>query len=310
MKNRTLSLSILLTLFVLTFVFTNIFAQVKKPKTTVKKAVSQTATTSLLYKISGKNLKKPSYLYGTIHIICPTDMFSFNTLNSIFNETESLVLELDMDDPNVMKQMMTGLNMPEGKKLQDLLTPEKYAKVDEMFKSVLGVPVDVLKQFSPTGLSIIISTNPKAVGCAKPDSYETKFIEMATKAKKSIEGLESVEDQVSALSKTPLEKQAEDLYKMSLDPEKAIVQFKELITAYKQQDSDKLYDFISKSSAENPDFKSDLLDTRNKNWIPKIEKIIAEKSRFIAVGGAHLGGKNGVINLLKGKGYKVTAIKF
>jgi uncharacterized protein YbaP (TraB family) len=52
-----------------------------------------------------------------------------------------------------------------------------------------------------------------------------------------------------------------------------------------------------------------LLDDRNKDWIPKIEKAIGEKSSFIAVGGGHLGGKNGVVNLLRAKGYKVEAIK-
>jgi uncharacterized protein YbaP (TraB family) len=309
MKNRNLFL-IFTVFFVLTFSFTSIFAQVKKPKKPVKNVNSQIPNGSLLYKISSKNLKKPSYIYGTIHIICPTDMFSLEKIGSYLNQTDGLVLELDMDDPNVMSKMATALNMPEGKKLQDLLTPEKYAKVDEMFKKTLGVPVEVLKQFTPTGLSLIISTSPKSLGCAKPDSYEGEFIKMATDGKKTIDGLESVEDQITALSKTPLEKQAEGLYQMSLDPEKAFAEFKDLIASYKLQDSDKLYETINKQSEKNPDFKGDLLDPRNKNWIPKIEKYITEKPRFIAVGGAHLGGKTGVLNLLKEKGYTITPIKF
>lgn len=310
MKNRNLSLTLSI-LFVLTCLFTHIFAQTQKPKKNVNKEKVQSVTTSLLYKISGKNLKKPSYIYGTIHIICPTDMFSLEKLNTYFSQTDGLVLELDMDDPNVTKQMATALNMPEGKSLKDLLTPEKYAKVDEMFKNILGVPVDVLKQFSPTGLSLIISTNPKSLGCAKPDSYEGKFLEMASKEKKTVEGLESVEDQIAALSKTPLETQAENLYQMSLNPEKSLAAFKELVTTYKLQDSDKLYETISKQSSDGKsDLKEDLLDPRNKNWIPKIEKFITEKPRFIAVGGGHLSGKTGVLSLLKEKGYKITPIKF
>jgi uncharacterized protein YbaP (TraB family) len=51
------------------------------------------------------------------------------------------------------------------------------------------------------------------------------------------------------------------------------------------------------------------IDQRNKNWIPVIEKTIAVTPSFIAVGGGHLGGANGVVNLLRAKGYKLTPIK-
>ncbi len=301
---------ILLVLIVI-FSIVSGFAQTKKSKKiTIKKSASQLSSNSLLYKISGKNLTKPSYLYGTVHIICPDDMFAMDKLSTYFDQTDGLILELDMDDAEVMKKMTTALNMPDGKNLKELLTPEKYAKVDEMFKNVFGVPVEALKAFSPMGLSIIISTSPKSVGCQTPASYEGKFIEMATKSKKDIEGLESVEVQIATLAKTPIEKQAEDLYKLSTDPQKAFNQFKDLISSYKLQDSEKLFETMTKLSAEDPEAMTNLLDERNTNWIPKIETAIAEKSRFIAVGGGHLGGKHGVVKLLRKQGYSVTAIKF
>jgi uncharacterized protein len=287
------------------------FAQNKKPKrTTNKKYVSQAESNSLLYKINGKNLAKPSYIYGTVHIICPTDMFAMDKLSSYFDQTDGLILELDMDDTEVMKKMTTALNMPEGKNLKDLLTPEKYAKVDEMYKNIYGVPVEAFKAFNPMGLSIIISTSPKSIGCPVPASYEAKFLEMATKAKKDVVGLESVEVQMATLAKTPIEKQAEDLYKLSTNPQKGFDGFKELILSYKLQDSEKLFETMTKLSDEDPEAMTNLLDERNANWIPKIETAITEKSRFIAVGGGHLGGKNGVVKLLRKQGYTVTAIKF
>lgn len=292
---KILSLSIALFAFV-----TFSFAQTAKPA----------ESNGLLYKISGKGLEKPSYLYGTIHVICPNDMFAMDKINTHFQQTERLILELDMDDPSIMQKMMTALNMPDGKTLKDLLAAEKYTKVDEMFKNVIGVPVAALGSINPMGLSIVISTTPKSTGCAVPASYETTFVEMATKAKMPIEGLESVEDQIAAIAKTPLEKQAEDLYKLSLEPEKAVNQFKELLAAYKTQDAEKLTDYIAQQSTENPDFQTNLLDERNKNWIPKIEKAMTEKPTFFAVGGGHLGGKTGVVKLLREKGYTVTAIKF
>jgi uncharacterized protein len=287
------------------------FAQTRKPqKLSVKKSGSQVASNGLLYKISGKNLTKPSYLYGTIHIICPTDMFDMAKLAGYFDQTDGLVLELDMDDAELMKKAGSAMNMPEGKSLKELLTAEKYAKVDEMFKNTIGVPVEALKAFSPMGLSLIVSTSPKSIGCQPPASYEGKFLEMAAKAKKEVVGLESVEDQMAKLSKTPIEKQAEDLYKLAINPQAGFDAFKNLVATYKLQDSEKLFESLVKQSADNPDFVKDLLDARNINWIPKIETLIAEKPKFIAVGGGHLGGQNGVVKLLRKKGYTITAIKF
>lgn len=296
---------LLLALF-LTLSSGSIFGRDKKSVQPIK----QDQPNGLLYKISGKDIQKPSYLYGTIHIICPNDLFGMDKLETYFNQTDRLFLEIDMDNPEVMTKAVSALNMPAGKTLQDYLTPEKYAKVDEMFKNLLGIPVSMLARFNPTGLSVVIGTSPKATGCLVPASYETKFVELATKSGKTVEGLETVEDQIAAIAKTPIEKQAEDLYKLSLEPEKAVNQFKELLAAYKLKDSEKLTEYIIKNSTENPEFQTDLLDARNKNWIPKIEKAVAEKPSFFAVGGGHLGGKNGVVNLLRQKGYTVTAVSF
>jgi uncharacterized protein len=310
MKNQFKKQHFLLILIVIFGVVSN-FAQVRKPKKSPgKKPVSQVVSNGLLYKISGKNLAKPSYLYGTIHIICQNDVFAFDKLTTYFDQTDSLMLELDLDDAEVMKKASTAMNMPEGKSLKELLTPEKYAKVDEMFKNALGIPVEALKAFSPMGLSLIISTSPKSMGCQVPVSYEAKFMEMAAKAKKDVGGLESVEVQMATLAKTPIEKQAEDLYKLALNPQQAFDQLKSLIATYKMQDSEKLFAEMTKQSASEPETLTNLLDARNFDWIPKIETAIAEKPRFIAVGGGHLGGKNGVVKLLKKQGYTVTAIKF
>ena len=51
-----------------------------------------------------------------------------------------------------------------------------------------------------------------------------------------------------------------------------------------------------------------MLSGRNKDWIPKMEKMMADKPSFFGVGAMHLGGKNGVINLLKEAGYTVEAV--
>jgi uncharacterized protein YbaP (TraB family) len=82
-----------------------------------------------------------------------------------------------------------------------------------------------------------------------------------------------------------------------------------MIAAYKSQDVEKLYLGAVEDEKSDPDFQKKLLDDRNTAWIPKIEAFVKDKPTFIAVGAGHLGGKNGVIQLLRAKGYDVKAIR-
>ena len=127
--------------------------------------------------------------------------------------------------------------------------------------------------------------------------------------KKPVLGLETVASQVSVLDSTPIDKQARDLYEMALDPQKRIQDFKSLIGVYKMQDAEKLFLHSTSELSSDKEFQTKLLDDRNKAWIPKIESAIKVSPTFIAVGAAHLGGKVGVVNLLRSKGYTVRPIK-
>ncbi len=82
-----------------------------------------------------------------------------------------------------------------------------------------------------------------------------------------------------------------------------------MIAVYKQNDVEKIYRFI-KDNGGDGDFETALLVTRNKRWIPVIKKATAEKASFFAVGAGHLGGKEGVIALLKKEGYTLTPVLY
>ena len=56
-------------------------------------------------------------------------------------------------------------------------------------------------------------------------------------------------------------------------------------------------------------FEDILLTNRNKNWVKKIKPIMDSKNLFIAVGAGHLGGEQGLIDLLRKEGYEVEGVK-
>ncbi len=263
----------------------------------------------LLFEISGNGLKKPSYVFGTFHILCPTDVMPMDKFAPYIDKSDQLIMELDMDDPNVMGSMAKGAAISDGRTIKDFLTAEQYAKVDEMFKNSLGLSVDAVKTLKPAILSVLVVTSPKMLGCSPPSSYDLSFVKVAADKKKPIIGLETVEFQSKTLESQPLEKQAESLAKMAEDPQKAEDELKKLISTYKEQDIEKLHKLAIEQNKTDVNFEKDLLDDRNAAWIPKIEGIIKTTPSFIAVGAGHLGGSKGVIQLMRAKGYKVTPIR-
>jgi len=238
-------------------------------------------------------------------------MFSQEKLAGYLDQTDRLVMEINLGEMGEMAEVAKGLMLPEGKTLKDILTPEQLTKVDAMLVKTLGLNADnaVIGRMSPVALQVMILSSPKELGCTSPSAYELVLTQLANAKNKPIEGLETAQFQKQAVDKIPLDAQAKMLYEMALDPDKSAAQFKELIATYKLQDSEKLYETINSQIGADKDMETQLVSARNKTWVPKIETMIKEKASFIAVGGGHLGGKDGLVNSLRGLGFKVEAIR-
>ena len=262
---------------------------------------------SLLYEISGNGLSQPSYLYGTIHIICKDDFVMNESTKKKFSETQQVYLEIDMDDPKMMPDMMKSMYMTDGSTIKSLLSEPDYQKVSQFFKDTLKMNIGTMDKMKPFVLSSMSIT--KLLSCPT-QSYEETFMKMAKAENKEILGLETVQDQFSAIDKMGMKKQADMMLVKLVDNwVEGKQEFKQLITDYKNQDVEALLEDMEKSKTSSADFQEDLLITRNQNWIPKIQQITKEKPTFFAVGAGHLGGKKGVISLLRQAGFTVKAVK-
>lgn len=276
------------------------------------RTVNTTKGSALLYEISGKGLKKPSYLFGTIHLICEKNMFPADKLLSYVSRTEQVMLEIDLTDQAALQRAAKFAVMSDGKTMKDFLKSEEYTKVDDLFKNYMGVSFDSFQAIKPVFSSVALAASPKALGCKPPIAYDVFLSQTATEKKLPIIGLETVDVQFAALDSVPIETQTKSLKEMAADPDQAFNEFKELTRIYLTQNSDELYNFTlngMRTSGFPPASIVKLLDERNTSWIPVIERNINSKPAFIGIGGGHLGGKKGVVNLLRKRGYKLIPIK-
>jgi uncharacterized protein len=262
---------------------------------------------SLLYEVSGKGLAQPSYLYGTFHLVCPTDLQVTEATRKALTQSQRLYLELDLDDPALLASMMKAVAMPPGKNAKDILSADDYAVLDAYLQKNLGVGLAQFGVLKPVALqSMLVAVMLKC----EPASYDMKFAEMAGQQGKEILGLETLEDQMTALDKLPVEKQFKELADMARKPEEARKEFTGLLAAYKAQDLPLLNKLMRESQFEEDSekFDDEILHKRNANWIPTIEKAAREKATFFAFGAGHLIGPKGVISLLREKGYNIKVL--
>lgn len=267
---------------------------------------SQTLENSTLWKIEGNGLTSPSYLFGTIHITC--DASIDDDVSRALKNTDQIVMELDMDDPNMQTRMMQGMNMANDQKISKMLSKEDYSIVDSFITTQLGVPLTMMDGLKPFMISA--SLYPKILDCPM-QSYELELVTIAKEQDKDIFGLETVQEQLEVFDEIPYEDQLADLVttaKDGLANEKELM--KQMLEIYKNEDITKMLDMMNDESNKTVSEHQDkLLVHRNKNWISKISDYANEKPTFFAVGAGHLAGNNGVIMLLRNAGFKVTAYK-
>lgn len=276
-------------------------------------AFSQSGTdnNTLLWKISGNGLEKPSYLFGTIHMICNDGGIQISdSLKSAIRSADQVYLELDMDNMFELMSVVTKMKMNGDTTLADLLSPEEYRKVKDFFNTHTGlIPFAMLETYKPllTASTLMQST----MECDNSISMEQLIMKDAKAKGKPVKGLETMAFQMSIFDSIPYMLQAKQLVQFVEDYDKKHdgKEFEELTQAYMTQDLEKLEQLTTKESEGMEAFTEILLYKRNETWVKKLSGIFPKGSYVVAVGAGHLPGERGVINLLKKTGYTVEPVK-
>lgn len=264
---------------------------------------------TLLWRISGNGLKQPSYLFGTIHMLCSNDIQLSDSLKSAISRSDRVYLELDMDNFIEMLSVVNKMKMNGDTTLADLLTEEEYTKVKNFFTSQRSlIPFSMLETYKPM---LAASTMMQAsFDCDDPIAMEQLVMQEAKKVRKRIKGLETMAFQISIFDSIPYRLQAKQLVKYIEEYDKKDDKsFEELSQAYRNQELTRLEQLTLQEDAGIQNFTEILLYNRNTDWVQKMNKYMKEESIVVAVGAGHLPGERGVINLLRKAGYKVEPVR-
>lgn len=258
----------------------------------------------LLYKVKGKNLKEPSYVFGTIHIMPKKDFAISEAIKTAFKSCDELVMEVDLNmDLKTQIEIVQSSMLPEGKTIADITTKENSERIRKFCIDSLNwkeSKYTKMSRFRPFFLASLITQ--ELIGKSK--SYEMEFKKLSKKNKMSLTGLETIQFQMKLMNEVSNEEHIRMLLP-TLTTDNS--EFNKLLSAYLKKDL-VLLGTLMNNAELSPEFYSNLIVKRNQTWIPIISELIQKESAFIAVGAAHLPGEEGVLNLLREAGYTVTPV--
>ncbi len=256
---------------------------------------------SLLYKISGNGLKKPSYLLGTMHMICAKDFEITKKINVALRKCATYFMEVDLgsaDELNLMEQQQSErVDFTEG-----LSSKQKDALNDSMMEH-FGVSLDNAGGIPP--IALINKMTMEAMGCDEISVAEIELMHIARSEGLQTAGLETAQEQIAIAKKVFTGKEmlwqlnAADDYKNT---------FAQMVEAYHTENLQHLASLVTNPKMMSKRAYRILVVNRNKRWAKKIPKLISKSNAFIAVGAGHLPGETGLLHLLSEQGYAVNAV--
>jgi hypothetical protein len=264
---------------------------------------------TVFWKITGEKIEKPSYLFGTIHIIPRSQFIVYDEADKRLKECEQLILEMEIDVP--MKTQMEWarkLMLPEGQTIEDYMDDKSFSRIESYALDSLGIKKFLFNTYlKMKPFAFYSALIPHVIG-KKIEGYDMHFSGIAKKEEIPVLGLESFDFQLGIFDSIPCEEQLEMFFSEEEDLDLQS-ELQEILDMYLSQDIYSMAESLSEEEADGyEEFESELLVKRNNNWVKQLDSLVREKSSFIAVGAAHLAGEYGLIGLLREKGYTVEPI--
>ncbi|MBX3102726.1 MAG: TraB/GumN family protein [Bacteroidetes bacterium] len=282
-----------------------------------KKVKSPDEAHTLLWRIEGNGLKKPSYLYGTMHSKQKA-VFDFGPeVLKALDACDVVAGELKMD-MGTLTSARDMLFLPDGKTLRDYLTAGEYDSVGTVVQAVFKQELSVYERFMPFYLATLMQGRHLMEG-EMPYFLDQYLQEYATSKGKTSVGLETVAEQGKAFNAAGPEEQVKQLmdFVRKYDPAKPQQEdWKKMMDHYVKMDLKALGAMLEVSAQEKEAGGLDarqleaLVTRRNQVMAHRIDSLARLQPTFVAVGAAHLPGKTGIIERLRAQGFQVTPVAF
>lgn len=252
------------------------------------------------------------YLGGTVHLLRASDYPLPDEFEQAYAAADELYFEVDinaMNDLSTQAQMLRQLTYNDDRTLQSVLSDVAYAALEEYTEEV-GLPVMMMQKFKP---GMVVTTLQmlefQKLGFT-PQGVDSYFNTRAMEDAKPLGALETIGEQIGFLAAMGEGNESEFILVSLHDLNEISDTMEAMIAAWREGDAERLAElFVAEMKEQAPEVYDSLLRQRNLNWLPEIESMFAdEDTEFVLVGAAHLVGEDGLLTMLRAKGYEVSQL--
>jgi uncharacterized protein len=267
----------------------------------------------LLWKVSdGDNA---IYLLGSFHLLKPGDYPLAASTDAAFDDAEQVVFELspaEMADPAGGARMAQAAVRTDGSTLQQSVSPESWRQL-EAFAARRGLPLDRYQGLEAWFVSLVVSvTEMQAQGLDPELGLDKHFAARAGKAGKPTRGLETFDQQIAMFDGMSADEQRQALEDTLEEATESQGEIDRMHALWRSGDAEALFDATgAELKAEYPALYNRLNRDRNRAWLPRLGAMLDDESEdetLVVVGALHLLGDDGVVALLRARGYKVERL--
>lgn len=266
---------------------------------------------SMIYKIRGET--NTVYILGSLHALAEEYYPLTRAFSYAYYDSQKLVFEID---PEILfsKESQTKREnystFQNGMTLKKALSSKTYRRLKKQLLK-MGINIEDIQNYKPWKAYLIASGGLDSSKDFRPDlGIEMYFYQRAKDAGKPIGGLETPKDQWDAFDNLTFKEQEALIIEVLKDRTKLEKDFVQLVKSWHQGDLEGMAKHVE-TYKTFPKYYHGILVRRNHNWVPKIEKFLKDtKNYFVIVGVAHLAGEDGLLALLKEKGYELERVSY
>jgi uncharacterized protein YbaP (TraB family) len=267
-----------------------------------------TAEKHMLFRVRGPN-GATVFLLGSVHLLSPESSTLPAAVDSAFARAKLVGFETSIDSLQMRAQeLLMRAQYANGTTLRTALSPATVAHTDSVARNY-GMSIDQLNAFKPWFVSIVLTQLVLQKMNFKAElGVDMQLHAKAKAASKPEFGLESTDVQLGLFDSLSPQDQ-ESMLKDVVAPDSAAKQLKAIRDAWCAGDTAAINALLNSGVKSSPGMFAALITNRNRSWMPKIESLIGGKDdALVVVGAAHLVGKDGVIELLRSKGYTIEQL--
>jgi uncharacterized protein YbaP (TraB family) len=262
----------------------------------------------VFWEVAGKH--NTVYLLGSVHLLHENDRALPAVTEEAYRDAEVLVEELDIYamlgevmSPEALKQQF----LPQGQALTEVIGPELDGKLRAAVKP-LNLDMNSLSRMQPWYVaSMVSSLRLMQAGYNPQDGVDYQIAERAHRDGKPIEGFETAVQQLGFFAAMSMDQQRQFLA-ATLDETESAAELRQITEAWRRGDLAALESLLKQGMDEAPELFHKIVTDRNRNWLPRIEQMLADPSRdyLVVTGALHMIGSQGLVELLRARGYRIT----